>query len=243
MKISRPYYLGVYLVTQGEYEQVMGVNPSAFSAKQMDASAFKPPLAGSGSQGAAWRREACCRPRHEPSSGGDGLVGRRGGVLPTVVGTAGGARGETDVPPADGGGMGICLPGGNDDALVVRRRRGRSCRSVRGIRRNAEFHDASRWARSERIHGACTTCTARYGSGAWIGTMRSTTDSPRRVDPTGPQRGGSRVNRGGYWAYRRPVLPLRVSRRQPPRLPRPPPWLTRLRRVAGVSVARVTVTG
>jgi formylglycine-generating enzyme required for sulfatase activity len=44
VKISRPYYLGVYLVTQGEYERVMGLNPSAFCAKQRDASAFRPPL-------------------------------------------------------------------------------------------------------------------------------------------------------------------------------------------------------
>jgi formylglycine-generating enzyme required for sulfatase activity/outer membrane biosynthesis protein TonB len=44
VKISRPYYVGVYPVTQGEYEKVMGVNPSSFCAKQMDASAFRPPL-------------------------------------------------------------------------------------------------------------------------------------------------------------------------------------------------------
>jgi len=44
VKISRPYYLGVYHVTQAEYERVMGVNPSSFCAKQMDASAFRPPL-------------------------------------------------------------------------------------------------------------------------------------------------------------------------------------------------------
>lgn len=45
VKISRPYYLGIYFVTQGEYERVMGMNPSAFCAKPMDASAFRPPLA------------------------------------------------------------------------------------------------------------------------------------------------------------------------------------------------------
>ena len=41
VKITKPFYLGMYQVTQGEYEKVMGVNPSAFTAKQMDASAFK----------------------------------------------------------------------------------------------------------------------------------------------------------------------------------------------------------
>ncbi len=31
MRIARPFYLGAYEVTQGEYQQVMGTNPSAFS--------------------------------------------------------------------------------------------------------------------------------------------------------------------------------------------------------------------
>jgi formylglycine-generating enzyme required for sulfatase activity len=33
VEISKPYYLGVYLVTQAEYEQVMGTNPCYFSAQ------------------------------------------------------------------------------------------------------------------------------------------------------------------------------------------------------------------
>jgi formylglycine-generating enzyme required for sulfatase activity/serine/threonine protein kinase len=44
VKISRPYYLASYLVTQGEYERVVGVNPSAFTEKQMQLSAFQPPF-------------------------------------------------------------------------------------------------------------------------------------------------------------------------------------------------------
>ena len=44
VKITKPFYMGIFTVTQGDYEKVMGVNPSAFSAKQMEGSAFNPPL-------------------------------------------------------------------------------------------------------------------------------------------------------------------------------------------------------
>jgi formylglycine-generating enzyme required for sulfatase activity len=44
VKISRGFYLGVYDVTQSEYERVTGVNPSACREKPIDAAAFDPPL-------------------------------------------------------------------------------------------------------------------------------------------------------------------------------------------------------
>jgi formylglycine-generating enzyme required for sulfatase activity len=44
VKITQPFYLGTYPVTQGEYQQVMGVNPSCFCASQMEGAMFKPPL-------------------------------------------------------------------------------------------------------------------------------------------------------------------------------------------------------
>jgi formylglycine-generating enzyme required for sulfatase activity len=39
VQISKPFFLGTYAVTQSEYEKVMGVNPSAFTTKQMEVSA------------------------------------------------------------------------------------------------------------------------------------------------------------------------------------------------------------
>jgi formylglycine-generating enzyme required for sulfatase activity len=45
VRISKAFYLGSYLVTQGEHEKVAGANPSAYSPKLMDGAAFEPPLA------------------------------------------------------------------------------------------------------------------------------------------------------------------------------------------------------
>jgi len=44
VKISTPFYLATDPVTQGEYQKIMGTNPSSFTEKQMDPSAFNPPL-------------------------------------------------------------------------------------------------------------------------------------------------------------------------------------------------------
>jgi len=42
--ITKPFYLGTCPVTQAEYEMLMGTNPSGYTGKQVDASAFKPPM-------------------------------------------------------------------------------------------------------------------------------------------------------------------------------------------------------
>ena len=51
--ITKPFYMGAYHVTQAEYENVMGVNPSAFTEKQADTSAFEPPLSDGQKKGRA----------------------------------------------------------------------------------------------------------------------------------------------------------------------------------------------
>jgi formylglycine-generating enzyme required for sulfatase activity len=44
VKISGPFFLGIYQVTQADYEKVLGVNPSAFTTRQMDLPEFEPPF-------------------------------------------------------------------------------------------------------------------------------------------------------------------------------------------------------
>ena len=73
VRITKPFYLGIYLVTQEEYQRVMGTNPSAFSAT------------GKG-------KDRGGRSGHEAVSGGECFVGRCGGVLPKTIGSAGRRR-------------------------------------------------------------------------------------------------------------------------------------------------------
>jgi formylglycine-generating enzyme required for sulfatase activity len=44
VKISKPFYLATFDVTQGEYQEVMGMNPSSFSAAGPHDLRFTPPL-------------------------------------------------------------------------------------------------------------------------------------------------------------------------------------------------------
>ncbi len=112
--LTQPVYVGVTEVTQSQYEQMMGTNPSHFSATR--------------------RREGCGRrPGDRQPSGGNGELERRGRVLREAesagkteavllpVRRNGHAAGGDRLPAADGSGMGVRLPGGDDDAVLERR--------------------------------------------------------------------------------------------------------------------------
>ena len=147
VRITRPFYLGVDEVTQGQYRAVTGANPSEFKGSDdlpvenvswNDAIAFCDKLSvrdglkpfdhlHAESRGTA-RATGCRR--------------RRSGSMPAAQGAR---RGTASVTTRQGW---ASLPGT------------RAIRAARPIR----------WARSGRMPGACTICTATSGSGAGTGT-------------------------------------------------------------------------
>ena len=92
VKITKPFYLAMYPVTQGEYEKVMGVNPELFHTSPMDASVFQPPLDESGGQSRHGCRKKVAGKDTSRSSRRHGVLGRGDGVLPQTFGIARGAR-------------------------------------------------------------------------------------------------------------------------------------------------------
>ena len=142
VRITKPFYLGMYMVTQEEYQRVMGTNPSEFSA--------------TGKQ----QRQGS-RSGHEAVSGGEGIVGRCGGVLPKTIGDAGGEGGGANVSTAFGGAVGVCLPRGEHRSVQFqfgpqagfpRRTRSTSCPTTGG---SAAIPAAcrTRWAESGQRMG------------------------------------------------------------------------------------------
>ena len=125
VQITRSFYLGVHEVTQAQYQAVMGKNPSWYSAT----GGRKDEVAGR-STDAVSRGARClagCRDLLQP-------VEREGGPeagLRNLWRVRARERLEgVRISAAHGGGMGVCLSGGDTDPLLVRRRSresGRAC--------------------------------------------------------------------------------------------------------------------
>ena len=105
------------------------------------------------------------------------------------------------LPPAHRGRMGICLPRRHDHRLQLRRRQP-STLAIRLVCRQRRTSRRTRWARRNRMPGACTTCTATWPNGATTSTRRAIPRTARPSNPHGPEDGPQRVLRGGAWNSR-----------------------------------------
>ena len=101
VRITRPFYLGVYEVSQEEYETVMGRNPSWFSAQGRG----KDRMAGQDTR----RHPVECVSWNDAIAFCNKLSEREGLRPYYRFGVFGGAIGRLRVSTADGGGVGICL--------------------------------------------------------------------------------------------------------------------------------------
>ena len=128
MRITKPFYLGKYLVTQEQWEAVMGSNPSHFKGP-------KNPV-----EKVSWDD---CQQFLEKLN-------------------AKSAAGE-EVPVADGGPVGICLPGGEQDEVLLRGRRKVELGEYAWYDAELGQHDASCWREEAERLGALRHARERMG--------------------------------------------------------------------------------
>jgi formylglycine-generating enzyme required for sulfatase activity len=202
VKITKPFYLGRYTVTQREYEKVMGVNPSAFTAQQIHASAFQPPMP----EGAVKQRRAyaakvagkdtsrhpveivnwhdanefCGRLSAMPAE----RAARRVYRLPT----------EAEWEYACRAGTTTALYCGDDEAGLADA--AWSGQNADGTTHPVGEKHPNAWGLFDMCGNVSQWCAD------WFGTDYYTHSPPG--DPTGPAGGAGRLHRGGAWNFPAP---------------------------------------
>ena len=186
--ISRPFYLGVYPVTQREYMQIARKNPSHFSGSD------RLPV-----ENVSWFDAVAFLQRLEPEGGPRAVLRDQwpvGPRCPTGTDLATGCRRR---------------PSGNTPAGREPRPGFRSATTrthwanMHGITRTPAARRTLSVRRSQ-TPSACMTCTATSGSGAGTGMMRVTTLSrPRKIPGglMGPRTGWSGAGAGTSPAHSR----------------------------------------
>ena len=187
VRITRPFYLGTYLVMQQEYQRVMGTNPSEYSATGK----CKDKVAGQDTkrfpvENVSWDDavEFCRKLSEMPEERSAGrryvCLRRRSGSMRAVrgaqVGTASVWAGKRF--PRNTTRTGFLTTGGST-AIPL------GCRT--------------QWVSSGLARGDCMTCMGMFGSGARTGPTKGITRTRLWMILAVPPGGGSRVNRGGSW--------------------------------------------
>jgi hypothetical protein len=164
VRITRPFYLGVYAVTQAEYQKVMGKNPSWFckdnfgkdKVEGLDTGRF--PV-----EHVSWAdaRKFCDELSKWAQEKKRGRLYR----LPSEAEWEYACRAGTKTP----------FHFGKSASSTQANFYGGS--PYGGAARGLTWGGPARWAVTGRIAGASTTCTATSGSGARTGMARTTTEA------------------------------------------------------------------
>ena len=184
VEITQPFYMGMYTVTQAEYERVMGNNPSYFSATGggkdkvpgMDTGRFPVEMVSWDNAVAFCRKLSDMPERNRQRAGFIACRRRQNGNTPAERGPRRRCTLAIPCPPSKRISMEVIL--------TATQPRGNSWKGRR------------RWARTRQMLLGCTTCTAMSGSGARTGTWRSHREAKIQRSPHGPRSGSFAAGAG-----------------------------------------------